>query len=225
MKSVQRIIQTYAEFIGLLNEAGFVTLGGSGPVLGLNRVTPPENWHTGLADTDPWEWKRLLCERRDGTYTRARGHLAFFISWDWLPSFIAAYTPELPAQERYEMGLVSRDQMAMRALFMERPVWARHEIRSQMPDLKKSALERGLNALMADMEIVISGEAQKLSWDGRPVGWPSCAYERMENWAGARIFEQAMQRNPVEERQKIREQAAKFAIPGSEDALDKLFGA
>ena len=57
MKSVQRMIQTYDEFIGLLNEAGFVTLGGSGPVLGLNRVTPPENWHTGLADTDPWEWR------------------------------------------------------------------------------------------------------------------------------------------------------------------------
>lgn len=218
-----RKIQTYGEFEALLGEVGFLTLGGSGPVLGLNQITPPENWHTGLEDTDPWAWKRLLAERKAGTYTRARGNLAFFISWDWLPAFISAYTPPLSAETRYEMGTLSRAQWALNGLFERQPVWARHELRRQMPEMKKSALERALNAMMSEMEIVISGEMQKLSLDGLPMGWPSCAYQRMEDWAGAQIYREAMQRNPVEERQKIREQAAKFAEPGCERALDKLF--
>lgn len=100
-------ITTYGELLSLLDDMGFIAFGGRTGIPNLADVTCADAWHTGR-DTDPWEWKRMLSERRDGIYTRVEGGQALFISHAWHPVFIAAYTPALPLEERWEMGQVSR---------------------------------------------------------------------------------------------------------------------
>ena len=115
-------ITTYGELLSLLDDMGFIAFGGRTGIPNLADVTRADAWHTGQ-DTDPWEWKRMLSERRDGIYTRVEGGQALFISYAWHPVFIAAYTPALPLEERWEMGQVSQAVWVMHRLFLRQDTW------------------------------------------------------------------------------------------------------
>ena len=71
-------IQNYDGFVENLLTAGFSMGGGNDE--GIFALIPwswdqqppyetPVRWHTGLVETDPWEWRmRVLDERRDIAY-------------------------------------------------------------------------------------------------------------------------------------------------------------
>ena len=199
-------ITTYGELLSLLDDMGFIAFGGRTGIPNLADVTRADAWHTGQ-DTDPWEWKRMLSERRDGIYTRVEGGQALFISHAWHPVFIAAYTPALPLEERWEMGQVSQAVWEMHRLFLRQDTWAKHDLRARAPE---KGFHGALERLMADMEIVMSGESQRLSVDLRPVGWPSIEYMRTDVYAPEAVA-RAAQLDAEEARLKIITQRGKIA--------------
>ncbi|MBS5586157.1 MAG: hypothetical protein KHX36_08055 [Clostridiales bacterium] len=199
-------ITTYGELLSLLDDMGFIAFGGRTGIPNLADVTRADAWHTGQ-DTDPWEWKRMLSERRDGIYTRVEGGQALFISHAWHPVFIAAYTPALPLEERWEMGQVSQAVWEMHRLFLRQDTWAKHDLRASAPE---KGFHGALERLMAEMEIVMSGESQRLSVDLRPVGWPSIEYMRTDVYAPEAVA-RAAQLDAEEARLKIITQRGKIA--------------
>ena len=199
-------ITTYGELLSLLDDMGFIAFGGRTCIPNLADVTRADAWHTGQ-DTDPWEWKRMLSERRDGIYTRVEGGQALFISHAWHPVFIAAYTPALPLEERWEMGQVSQAVWEMHRLFLRQDTWAKHDLRARAPE---KGFHGALERLMAEMEIVMSGESQRLSVDLRPVGWPSIEYMRTDVYAPEAVA-RAAQLDAEEARLKIITQRGKIA--------------
>ncbi len=199
-------ITTYEELLSLLDDMGFIAFGGRTGIPNLADVTRADAWHTGQ-DTDPWEWKRMLSERRDGIYTRVEGGQALFISHAWHPVFIAAYTPALPLEERWEMGQVSQAVWEMHRLFLRQDTWAKHDLRASAPE---KGFHGALERLMAEMEIVMSGESQRLSVDLRPVGWPSIEYMRTDVYAPEAVA-RAAQLDAEEARLKIITQRGKIA--------------
>lgn len=199
-------ITTYGELLSLLDDMGFIAFGGRTGIPNLADVTRADAWHTGQ-DTDPWEWKRMLSERRDGIYTRVEGGQALFISHAWHPVFIAAYTPALPLEERWEMGQVSQAVWEMHRLFLRQDTWAKHDLRACAPE---KGFHGALERLMAEMEIVMSGESQRLSVDLRPVGWPSIEYMRTDVYAPEAVA-RAAQLDAEEARLKIITQRGKIA--------------
>lgn len=199
-------ITTYGELLSLLDDMGFIAFGGRTGIPNLADVTRADAWHTGQ-DTDPWEWKRMLSERRDGIYTRVEGGQALFISHAWHPVFIAAYAPALPLEERWEMGQVSQAVWEMHRLFLRQDTWAKHDLRASAPE---KGFHGALERLMAEMEIVMSGESQRLSVDLRPVGWPSIEYMRTDVYAPEAVA-RAAQLDAEEARLKIITQRGKIA--------------
>ena len=199
-------ITTYGELLSLLDDMGFIAFGGRTGIPNLADVTRADAWHTGQ-DTDPWEWKRMLSERRDGIYTRVEGGQALFISHAWHPVFIAAYTPALPLEERWEMGQVSQAVWEMHHLFLRQDTWAKHDLRASAPE---KGFHGALERLMAEMGIVRSGESQRLSVDLRPVGWPSIEYMRTDVYAPEAVA-RAAQLDAEEARLKIITQRGKIA--------------
>lgn len=199
-------ITTYGELLSLLDDMGFIAFGGRTGIPNLADVTRADAWHTGQ-DTDPWEWKRMLSERRDGIYTRVEGGQALFISHAWHPVFIAAYAPALPLEERWEMGQVSQAVWEMHRLFLRQDTWAKHDLRARAPE---KGFHGALERLMAEMEIVMSGESQRLSVDLRPVGWPSIEYMRTDVYAPEAVA-RAAQLDAEEARLKIITQRGKIA--------------
>lgn len=199
-------ITTYGELLSLLDDMGFIAFGGRTGIPNLADVTRADAWHTGQ-DTDPWEWKRMLSERRDGIYTRVEGGQALFISHAWHPVFIAAYTPALPLEERWEMGQVSQAVWEMHHLFCDR-IPGPNTICA--PARRRRASMARWERLMAEMEIVMSGESQRLSVDLRPVGWPSIEYMRTDVYAPEAVA-RAAQLDAEEARLKIITQRGKIA--------------
>lgn len=220
-------VGSYEEFVEALDQLGFLLFGGEkSGLLTLSAITDPLAWHQG-DERDPWGWKDRLPAGKRGAYARVLGGQAFLISPEWYPVFVAAYTPRESLAEAYECGLVDPLSYRMHQLFEERPVWARHELYSALSITakQKGKLERALNLLQQRMFITISGTSQKLSWEGRPIGWPSNEYTRVDAWAPEAWLERAMELDGEAARQSIRARAAQLSPQADPLALDQLFGA
>lgn len=212
-------VKTYREFLAALDELGFLLFGGgSTGMLKLSDITEPEAWFRGGED-DPWHWREMLCERKDGVYARVLGGQTFLISWKWYPAFLAAYRDCDTLDERYEAGMVSAAVWRMRNLFEENHALAKHELSARFT---KSEVTKGLNVLQREMYITISGEVQKLSVDFRPVGWPSMEFTRVEDWAADALAE-SEKLNPKEMRKAIRRRAGEISPQADKEALNRLF--
>lgn len=218
------IVETYAQFVDTLNRLGFLLLGGgkSGGLLQLCHIVPESNWFTG-DERDPWHWRRRLVEERDGAYARVLGGGYLMMANSYHASFIAAYTPEEDMETRYERGEVDAVTIRMYRLFSEEPVWPRHALREKTGAQNASQLDRALRRLQEEMYITVSGESQKLSWDFKPVGWPSTEYTRLDAWADEDILRAAAQMDGREARQRLRKQAGIISPNADARLLDRLF--
>ena len=212
-------VKTYREFLAALDELGFLLFGGgSTGLLKLSDITEPGAWFRG-GENDPWHWREMLCERKDGVYARVLGGQTFLISWKWYPAFLAAYRDCDTLDERYEAGGVSAAVWRMRNLFEEKHALAKHELSARFT---RAEVTKGLNVLQREMYITISGEVQKLSVDFRPVGWPSMEFTRVEDWAADALAE-SEKLNPKEMRKAIRRRAGEISPQADKEALNRLF--
>lgn len=212
-------VKTYGEFLRALDELGFLLFGGgSTGLLKLSDVTEPQAWFRGGED-DPWHWRELLCERKDGVYARVLGGQTFLISWKWYPAFLAAYRTCGTLEERYRAGAVSGAVWRMRELFEERQALAKYELTKRFT---RAEVTKGLTVLQREMYITISGEVQKLSPELKPVGWPSMEFTRVEDWAAEALAE-SEKLDPVTMRRAIRRRAGEISPQADAEALNRLF--
>ena len=212
-------VRTYEEFLGALNELGFLLFGGNSTgMLKLSDITEPGAWFQGGAD-DPWGWRNRLCEEKDGVYARVLGGQTFLISWKWYPRFLAAYREIDTLEERYEAGEIGGAVWRMYELFEEKQTLAKHELTKRFT---KAEVTKGLEALQREMYITISGEVQKLSVDFRPIGWQSMEYTRVEDWAGAALRE-SEELDGKKARKEIRIRAGEISPGAGKEALNRLF--
>lgn len=213
-------VRTYEQFLSALNEMGFLLFGGqAGGLLKLGEITAPGSWHCDEAGCDPWDWKTMLAEGRDGVYARLLGGQTFLISWEWYPLFLAAYRTCDTLEARYEAGEVNAAAWKMHGMFEERPALARHEL---TPHFSKAEVEKGLRVLQREMYITVSGEVQKLTASMQPVGWPSMEYTRVDVWTPESL-EQAHFLDASEARERLLKQAMKISPGADEAALRRLF--
>lgn len=215
------MIRTYDEFRALLNESGFMLLGGAHGRLSLNCVTDPTAWHTGN-ELDPWLWKDNMAQRRDGAYAHIFGGQAGFVSRQWYPLFCAAYMIDI--EYEYSAGLVPQLSMDMWRLFNERATWGRHELRRALAGRfeRKSAFDSALKHLERGMLITISGNVQPISDSGRPIGWQAMEYTRTDAYLGDWLPDTEQDRRHA--RQMICERALELSPELSASELKRLFG-
>ena len=113
----QTQIRNYQDFTAALLQAGFSMGGGNDE--GIFALIPwnweetppyetPVRWHTGDADTDPWEWRmRVLDERTDVAYGKVFFKKSGFITRDWAPHFLAARRGKAEFNGAYVDGTLS----------------------------------------------------------------------------------------------------------------------
>ncbi len=213
------MVRTYREFLNALDEIGFILFDGkTSGMLRLSDICDPDAWWRG-GENDPWDWRKRICENRDGVYARVLGGQTFLISWKWYPKFLSAYRRADEMEERYRAGEISGATWRMYRLFEEEHALPRHELTKRF---LKSEVTRGLQALQRDMYITISGEVQRLSVDFRPIGWPSMEFTRVEDWA-AESLAQAEGLDPDASRREIRRRAAEISPKADKEALNRLF--
>lgn len=212
------MLQCYDDFITALLDAGFSMGGGNND--GVFAVIPwswdeappydtPVRWHTGLPESDPWEWRmRVLDERDDIAYSKLFFKKSGYITKEWYPYFLAARRGSRGFMEAYADGTISHFAKRIYDVIIENETLPLHAIK-QIGGFSKeeaSRFDRALVELQMKMYLTMCGRQQKLSRKGELYGWSSTVFCTVERYFGKEILEKASRISEREAAEKITEQ-------------------
>lgn len=152
-------IRNFSDFCTELLKVGFSMGGGNSE--GIYAVVPfswdatldfdtPVKWHTGDAETDPWEWRmRVLDERDDIAYAKLFFNKSGYITKEWYPYFLKARRNGQSFSKMYEDGKMSHFAKRIYALLSEHEALPLHVIKQLGGFSKedKSQFDRALTEL------------------------------------------------------------------------------
>jgi len=197
------MILNFQDFVHELLQAGFSMGGGSKTDAfsiiswSWNEEPPyptPVRWHTGDAETDPWEWRmRVVEERNDIAYGKFFSKKSGFITRAWLPLFMVARQVERSFEDAYYEGKFSQMAKRIYTLLEEEDEVAYHDMKSLLNVSKEDTkeFERALLELQGKLYITISGRQQKRSANGELYGWSSTVFATMEKFFGSELMKEA----------------------------------
>lgn len=228
------MIQNYDDFCKELLNAGF-SLGGGGNDEGVFTLLkyswddqPPDSkvrWHTGDADTDPWEWRiRVLDERDDIAYAKVFFRKSGYITKEWYPYFLAARRNHRSFEEMYGDGLISHQAKRIYDVIREFGALPMHSIKKLcgFSGEKKSKFERAIVDLQMGLFITMCGRQHKVSNSGMEYGWASTMFCTVEHFWGGEITEAATKIPKEDAEEAITEQIYKLN-PNAQSKKVKAF--
>lgn len=226
-------IQNYDDFVAELLKAGFSMGGGNDEgtfaLIPYSWDNTPEDakvrWHTGDADTDPWEWRiRVLDERRDIAYSKLFFKKSGYITRQWYPCFLAARRGAADFEEAYADGKLSYEAKRIYSVLSRDGTLPLHAIKALAGFSKeeKSAFDRALTELQMKLYITTCGRQQKLSKAGEEYGWSSTVFCMTETFWDAEVFKEAAKLSQQEAAEKIMAQL-KSLNPAVKDTKAKKF--
>ncbi len=196
-------IRNYSEFIEALLNAGFSMGGGNDE--GIFSLIPwswdetppydtPVRWHTGEAETDPWEWRmRVLDERKDIAYGKVFFKKSGFYTRAWAPYFLAARRGGDAFDGAYAAGTLSHAAKRIYNTVLEYGTLPLHAIKqlASFGAEEKSRFDSALTELQMRMFLTMCGRQQKLSQKGEEYGWYSTVFCTTEQFWGEAVFAEA----------------------------------
>lgn len=197
------MIKNYNDFVNVLLDAGFSMGGGNREEIyavvpwGWDESPPydtPVRWHTGDAETDPWEWRmRVLDERSDIAYGKLFFKKSGYITKEWYPYFLAARRGTRSFRDEYSAGAVSRFAKRIYETVSEHDILPLHAIKQLAGFSRedKSVFDRALTELQMKLFLTMCGRQQKLSQKGEEYGWSSTVFCTTERFFGGDVFEKA----------------------------------
>ena len=208
-------IKHYDDFVNALLSAGFSMGGGNDE--GIFALVPwswdetppyetPVRWHTGLPETDPWEWRmRVLDERKDIAYGKIFFKKSGFYTREWAPQFLAARRGKEEFDGAYAAGTLSHAAKRIYNTVLEYGTLPLHAIKqlASFGAEEKSRFDSALTELQMRMFLTMCGRQQKLSQKGEEYGWYSTVFCTTEQFWGEEVFAEAA---------KIKKDAAVAAI-------------
>ena len=230
---VNDMIKNYNDFVNDLLSAGFSMGGGNDE--GIYAVVPwswnqdspyktPVHWHTGDAETDPWEWRiRVLDERDDIAYGKLFFKKSGFIARKWYPYFLAVRRGGIGFDETYSDGKISHYAKRIYDVISTAGSLPTEETKrlGGFDKEEKSKFDSALTDLQMRMFLTTDGRRNKRNNHGEEYGWASatfCTTERFwehtdvftladklsEADAFAAIREQVLSLNPTADEKKVR---------------------
>lgn len=228
-------LECYDDFTAIILDAGFSMGGGNAEGIfaavpfGWDN-TPPQSkikWHTGDAETDPWEWRiRVLDERDDIAYAKVFFKKSGFISRDWYPCFLAARRGSTEFDEAYGAGGVSEAAKRIYEIVSQgaTPLHAIKVLAGFGKD-EKSAFDRAIVELQMKMYITMCGRRQKLNKYGIEYGWASTVFCTVEDFFGAEVFAEAAEMTAEDAAQRITQQVLRLNPDAQAKKISKfIFG-
>ena len=229
------MIRNYNDFVSALLEAGF-SMGGGGNSDGIYSIVPcgwneepprgsPIRWHTGDAETDPWEWRmRVLDERGDIAYAKVFFRKSGFITKEWYPYFLAARRGGRSFEGACAEGTISHfAKRIYNAVAAHEPL-PLQAIKSLAGFARedKPKFDKALTDLQMGMFLTVCGRQQQLSQQGEEYGWASTVFCTTERFFGKDVFKEAATIGAKEARSAISEQVLKLS-PSAPPPEKKIF--
>ena len=197
------VILNFNDFYAELLATGFSLLGGGSDEGMPNLVKfgwqeeptdTPLRWHTGDAETDPWEWRvRVLKECNDIAYAKVFFKKGGYITKEWYPYFLAARRGQDSFEDAYNNGTISYLAKRIYDVVADSVGLPVHTIKQQIGFRKeqKSKFDAALTELQMKLYLTVCGEQQKNSAQGLGYAWPSMVFCTTEQFLGAEVFAEA----------------------------------
>lgn len=215
-------IRNFEDFTNALLDAGFSMGGGRDE--GIFSLIPwnweeeapyatPVRWHTGDAETDPWEWRiRVLDERNDIAYGKLFFKKSGYIAREYYPYFLAARRRGQAFAQEYADGKLSHFSKRIYAVIEEHGTLPLHGIKQLAGIAKedKGKFDRALTELQMRMYLTMCGRQQKISQKGQEYGWSSTVFCRVEDFFGEDVMAEAGKITPEQAEEKITAQVLRL---------------
>ena len=189
------MVNSFNEFCSELLKSGF-SMGG-GNAKGIYAIVPFDwktsipgcsiVWHTGDAETDPWEWRmRVLEERDDIAYGKFFFGAGGYITKEWYPYFLTVRRQGFAFDEWYHEGKAGLLEKKIYEAIEENGHMALHDLKRECSITKESTgqFDRALTSLQKNLFITMCGRKQKVSSLGKPYGWNSTVFTTVEKFWG-----------------------------------------
>lgn len=220
-------INNFNDFYTALLDCGFSMGGGNDEGIFSLSTYFGENvaCHTGIPDTDPWEWRMRILEERDGI---SNGKIFFrksgWITREWYPYFLAVRRGGESFEEAYQRGTMSNEAKRIYEVISQKNRLAFHEIKALggFSREEKGKFERALTDLQMRMFITMCGRQQKINRFGEGYGWNSTVFCTVEQFWGNDVIEKAGEITESEAVSKITGQICKLN-PAAEEKKIKKF--
>ena len=221
------MLRTYSEFIERVNLLGFFPFCGQflKDFPTLQSETKEEQWHTGDAETDPWQWKDRAAENKELAFGCILGGYKGFVSKRLYPLFYAACSSRDSVEARYEDGELPRSAWELYQLFADGAVLSTADVRKTLGVTQKAGAGRtdaALKELQKEFVITVCGKKRKVSSKGLEYGWPANTYCLVENWAPADWLRGTEKLNPDDARGRILDIGCSIAKQADRKALSGL---
>ena len=200
-------ITNFSTFCDALRKVGFTQGGSDNTVCSLARYFDPcIQWHTGDADTDPWEWRiRAVTECEGLAYGKVFFKKSGWITKEWYPYFLAVRRQGKTFDELYADGHVTHMEKRIYDAIRENIRLPYFEIRERMSCSKedRARFDSALTKLQSKLLITICDKAYKLSKTGEPYGWACTVFCTIEDFLGGNCLEDSYKINPDKAFSKI----------------------
>lgn len=209
-----REINGFSDFCAALKECGF-SMGG-GNAKGVFALIPfdwreeppgcPVRWHTGDADTDPWEWRmRVLEERDDVAYAKVFFRLSGYITREWYPLFLAVRRRGKNFEEMLRDGEVGRPARRIYEALSRLGAASVPELKREagFSREEKAAFERGLTELQMKLLVTMCGRGRKVNRFGEEYGWENTLFCTPESFWGEGPIREAEELSPAEAEEAV----------------------
>ncbi len=196
-------IRSFEDFLLDLDACGF-TLAGVNPagVFTLSsRFGSNITWHTGLPDTDPWEWRiRVLEEHDDIAYAKLFFKKGGYIRREYYPYFAAIRRPYGDVCAAYAEGVLSGYARRLCEEVAHAGAIPMHELKKSLGVTREDTgrFERALVELQMLLYITICGSRQKVSSGGESYGWYSTMFCTSDAFFGEDMTYEARYIAPLE---------------------------
>ncbi|MDR2889830.1 MAG: hypothetical protein LBV33_08360 [Lachnospiraceae bacterium] len=229
-------IQNFDDFYKELKQAGFSAGMGNAEGIysvipfGWNELPPYETevrWHTGVAKTDPWEWRmRVLDEKDDVAYAKIFFKKSGFITKEWYPYFLAARREGMDLEAEYREGRISAYARQIYDLFTVTDRLPVDEMKRLMGSGKddKARFDRALVELQMKLYLTMSGRRSRVTNDGQEYGWASTVFTTTEHFWGEEVFTAAAAIGKEEAAAAITEQVYRLNPDAEAKRIVKFIG-
>lgn len=212
------MISNFSEFYDALIKCGFSMGGGNDKGIfavidydwkNQDDIDTPAKWHTGDAETDPWEWRmRILEERDDIAYGKLFFNASGYISKEWYPYFYKVRRQGENFADQYNEGKISHFEKRVYDVIIENGAVPLNLIKglANVSKEDKSKFDRAITSLQMKLYITMCGRAQKRNKFGEEYGWNSTVFCTVEQFWGTDFLEESSDVSLEEAEEKIREQ-------------------
>jgi len=180
-------VQDQQQLCSVIEQVGILPLFECGiKGFSAHELTRDEDWFSGNADVDPWEWRKTIAASGRIAYGKFINNKSAFVSREMVPLLVSLRREGADGQELYENGKMSRKAHDLLELFDGGIILPSYEVKARAGFGKggQSGFEGALTQLQMQLLITVRGYERKRNRSGAEYGWPVGYYSAMDSLFG-----------------------------------------